>query len=55
VYQVRNWAEVHRLSHREGWAKTRYTDEPWLKDLAERYANGVESKQPIYWNAYNGS
>jgi len=55
VCQVRDWEEVHRFFHREGWPKTTYTDEPWLRDLAERHANGVESKQPIYWNAYNGS
>jgi hypothetical protein len=55
VYQVLEWAEVHRLFHREGWAKTRYTDEPWLKDPAERCVNEAETKQLIYWNAHNGS
>ncbi len=26
MYQVQDWAEVHRLFHREGWAKTKIAD-----------------------------
>lgn len=26
MYQVHDWAEVHRLLHREGWTKTRIAD-----------------------------
>ena len=26
MYQVQDWAEVHRLFHREGWAKARIAE-----------------------------
>jgi IS30 family transposase len=26
VYEVQDWAEVHRLFHREGWAKPKIAD-----------------------------
>ena len=26
MYQVQDWAEVHRLFHREGWAKTKIAE-----------------------------
>ena len=26
MYQVQDWAEVHRLFHREGWAKAKIAE-----------------------------
>jgi hypothetical protein len=54
VYQVHDWAEVHRLFHREGWAKTRIADKLGMsRNTVTRLL--VLSEPPRYERAPTGS
>lgn len=46
MYQVHEWAEVHRLFHREGWAKTKIADELGMsRNTVARLLGLVEAPQ----------
>ena len=54
MYQVHDWAEVHRLFHREGWTKTKIADELGMsRNTVTRLL--VLSEPPRYVRAGTGS
>jgi transposase len=54
VYEVHDWAEVHRLFHREGWTKTRIADKLAMsRNTVTRLLELVEP--PRYERAATGS
>ena len=54
MYQVHDWAEVHRLFHREGWAKTRIADKLGMsRNTVTRLL--VLAEPPRYERAPTGS
>lgn len=54
MYQVHDWAEVHRLFHREGWAMTRIADELGMSRNTVRRLLGLV-EPPRYERAAGGS
>ena len=54
MYQVHDWAEVHRLFHREGWTKTKIADELGMSRNTVTRLLGL-SEPPRYERAASGS
>lgn len=47
MYQVQDWAEVHRLFHREGWAKTKIAEKLGMSRQGERSGQNGRSRSVV--------
>ena len=54
MYQVRDWAEVHRLFHREGWAKAKIAEKVAMSRKTVTRLLGL-SDPPQYQRVARGS
>ena len=54
MHRVHDWAEVHRLFHREGWTKTRIAERPEMSRNTVTRLLGL-SEPPRYERTPQGS